>query len=62
MRAASSAPMPGERLVEQQHLRLRREHHRDLELALLAVRQRRRDAIAAPGEPGGIERAFRRLR
>ena len=37
MRADSSGPMPGHRLVEQQHARPRGERHGDLELAVLAV-------------------------
>ena len=51
MRAASSGAHAGERLVEQQHLGLRRQHHGDFELALLAVRQRRRDAWPRPASP-----------
>jgi len=49
----------GERLVEQQHLRIGRERHRDFELALLTVRQHRRARRLASPQPRGLERAPR---
>ena len=50
----------GERLVEQQHARRGREAHRDLELALGAVAERRRrSALGVAVEAGGGERARR---
>ena len=54
-------PHSCQRLVEQQHLRRSREHHRNFQLTLLAVRQRRRDAVPARREPGRDERMLRRL-
>src|SRR5271166_3820799 len=43
------------RLVEHVDLRLERHHHRDLELALVAVWQRRRQRVALAGEPDRFE-------
>ena len=39
-------PHAGQRFVEQHHARVGSEHHRDLELALLAVAERRRGCTA----------------
>ena len=51
----------GERLVEQQHARPRGEAHRDLELALFAMRQRAaRCAPATRGKSRALERVVRR--
>ena len=44
MRSDSSGPHAGQRLVQQQHLRIAGQRHGDLELPLLAVRQRAGDA------------------
>ncbi len=49
-------PHAGERLVEQQELRPRRDQHGDLELALLAVAEMRGPRAGARGQAGGIER------
>jgi hypothetical protein len=50
----------GERLVEQQRTRARRQAHRDLELALAAVAERAGDALRVADEAGGFERLARR--
>ncbi len=52
---------PGHRLVEQDHARVAGEHHRELELALVAVGERTRPATAARAEPDAVERPRRLL-
>ena len=50
----------GGRLVEHQDVRLQRHHHRDFELALVAVRQRGDGRGGAPGKPDPRQRRLRR--
>jgi hypothetical protein len=50
-----------DRLVKQQNLGLCGEHHRDLQLPLLTVRQRAGDLIATALESRRVERTHRRL-
>ena len=49
----------GGRLVEHEDLRLERDHQRDLELALVAMRQRRRSAVAPMRERDALEHRVR---
>ena len=46
-------------LVEHEYLRLERDHQRDLELALVAMRQRRRSAVAPMHERDALEHGVR---
>jgi hypothetical protein len=48
----------GQRLVEQQHLRLGGQRHRDFELALFAVADGAGDAVLAVLQAGQFQRAF----
>ena len=53
---------PGERLVEQQQLRLLRQRHGELEPAALAVGGLDHDALGAVAEPDALERLRARRR
>jgi hypothetical protein len=49
-------PHSGKRLIEQNDARLRRQHHRDLKLALFAVRQMHRGDLRTRGQSGLLQR------
>jgi hypothetical protein len=59
MRADSSWPHAGHRLVEQQQLRLRRQRQRQFQRALLAMRKIAGQRVAAPAEADLVEIAAR---
>ena len=61
MRAISSGPMPGHRLVEQQHARLGGERHGELELTCSPWLMLGDDHVGAGGKPDARERGARRL-